>query len=123
MSREQTNTDSTLYDAAKKTPYLDDHDQVFRSDGVFSPGIRSEYFGGKESFSELSKEQKKRFFEKILADYFTRGVDPGKMDVKAIEKLEEDYEILLRTKVAQYIPDYTKLESFSIERGVLTMRV
>jgi hypothetical protein len=119
----ETNINNILHEQAKKIPYLDDHDWVFRSDGVFSPEIRSEYFGGKEAFSDLSKEQKKRFFEKILADYFTRWIDPQKMDAKSIEKLEEDYDIFLRTKIMQYIPDYTQLELFSIERGMLNMKV
>lgn len=53
----------------------------------------------------------------MLADYFTRAIDPNKIsDPKMIEKMEEDYEIFLKTNIGKHIPDYSKLESFYIEK-------
>ena len=50
MSPENTNTDNILYSQAKNIPYLEDHNNIFRSDGIFSPDIQKEYFGDKKSF-------------------------------------------------------------------------
>lgn len=124
MSQENTNTDNILYSQAKNIPYLEDHNNIFRSDGIFSPDIQKEYFGDKKSFWELDAWKKQRFFEKILADFFTRAIDPSKIqDPKIIEKMEEDYEIFLKMIIGKHISDYSKLESFYIQKWFLHLKL
>ncbi len=124
MSTEKTHTPDILYKQAKQASYLEDHANMFRSDGVFSPEISREFFGTKKNFSELSGIQKQQFFEKILADFFTRAIDPTKIqNPQVIEKMEEDYVIFLTSLTPQYISKYSDLESFRIDRSILTITV